>query len=34
MTDAPFSSDPVADLVKLLDIERIEVNLFRGLVAR
>jgi len=30
MTDVPFSSDPVADLVKLLDIERIEVNLFRG----
>ena len=31
MTDAtPFTSDPVAELVDLLDIERIEVNLFRG----
>ena len=31
MTDAaPFTSDPVAELVALLDIERIEVNLFRG----
>jgi acyl-CoA thioesterase II len=27
---APFSSDPVADLLALLDLERIEVNLFRG----
>ncbi len=31
MTDAaPFTSDPVAELIALLDIERIEVNLFRG----
>ena len=31
MTDAaPFSEDPVADLISLLDLERIEVNLFRG----
>ncbi len=31
MTDAaPFTSDPVAELIDLLDIERIEVNLFRG----
>jgi acyl-CoA thioesterase-2 len=31
MTDAaPFPEDPVADLIKLLDLERIEVNLFRG----
>ena len=27
---APFAEDPVADLLKLLDLERIEVNLFRG----
>ena len=26
----PFTSDPVAELIALLDIERIEVNLFRG----
>ena len=31
MTDTPtFAEDPVADLLKLLDVERIEVNLFRG----
>lgn len=31
MTEAaPFTADPVAELVSLLDIERIEVNLFRG----
>lgn len=31
MTDAPpFSENPVAELVSLLDIERIEMNLFRG----
>ncbi len=31
MTDAaPFTEDPVADLINLLDLERIEVNLFRG----
>jgi acyl-CoA thioesterase-2 len=27
---APFSDDPVKDLIGLLDLERIEVNLFRG----
>lgn len=31
MTDAaPFATDPVAELINLLDLERIEVNLFRG----
>ena len=30
-TAPPFSDDPVADLISLLDLERIEVNLFRGL---
>ncbi len=31
MTDAaPFATDPVAELIALLDLERIEVNLFRG----
>lgn len=30
-TAPPFSDDPVADLINLLDLERIEVNLFRGL---
>ncbi len=31
MTDTPpFSADPVAELISLLDLERIEVNLFRG----
>src|SRR5262245_41770143 len=30
MNDASPSANPVADLVSLLDLERIEVNLFRG----
>jgi acyl-CoA thioesterase len=29
-TAPPFGDDPVADLISLLDLERIEVNLFRG----
>jgi acyl-CoA thioesterase-2 len=31
MPAPPFGEDPVADLIALLDLERIEMNLFRGL---
>jgi acyl-CoA thioesterase-2 len=30
MSDAAFSTDPLAELLSLLDLERIEVNLLRG----
>jgi acyl-CoA thioesterase II len=30
MTDTPSSDDPTVELISLLDLERIEVNLFRG----